>query len=151
MLLISAIKSVFIQVTFFLNLLLKKIKLINNNTARWNLQNCPKRVSHQLAGVGPWCHSSLKVEPLDTSPHGDRFGGSWCRRRGPPQWVDEASELERYVHFCSGAKNDGGAAENGHLAMEWWVMKDEDRQKWKHINRGTTISKKIWQGDLFYS
>lgn len=58
------------------------------------------------------------MESLDTSPHGDSLCGSRCRWRRPPQRMDEAPELKRYVHFCSGAKNDGGAAENGHLAME---------------------------------
>lgn len=58
------------------------------------------------------------MESLDPSPHGDGLGGSRCRRRGPPQGVDEAPELERYIHFCGGAEDDGGAAEDGHLARE---------------------------------
>lgn len=37
--------------------------------------------------------------------------------------MDEAPELKRDVHFCSGTKNDGGAAENGHLAMERWGIR----------------------------
>lgn len=56
------------------------------------------------------------MEPLDASPHGDGLGGRWCGWRGPPQRVDEAPELQSYVHFCGGAEDDGGAAEDGHLA-----------------------------------
>lgn len=73
-------------------------------------------LSHQLARVGSWCHAGLKVQPLDASPHGDGLSGGGCRWGSPPQWVDEAPELQGYVHFCGGAKDDGGAAEDGHLA-----------------------------------
>lgn len=58
------------------------------------------------------------MESLDPSPHGDSLSGSRCRWRGPPQGVDEAPELERHIHFCRGAEDDGGAAEDGHLAVE---------------------------------
>lgn len=56
------------------------------------------------------------MKPLDASPHGDSLGrrGHW--RRSPPQWVDEAPELQGYIHFCRGAKDDVGAADDGNLA-----------------------------------
>lgn len=55
------------------------------------------------------------MKPLDASPHGDGLCRRGCRRRPPPQWVDEAPELQGDVHFCGGAKDDGGATEDGHL------------------------------------
>lgn len=56
--------------------------------------------------------------------------------------MDEASELQRHIHFCGGAEDDGCAAEDGHLA-KGGVMEDwravEGGWKWKHINRGTIL------------
>lgn len=56
------------------------------------------------------------MEPLDASPHGDSLGGRGCRWRSAPQRVNEAPKLQGYVHFCGGAEDDVGAAEDGNLA-----------------------------------
>lgn len=97
--------------------------------------------SHQLAGIRPRSHARLKMEPLNASPHGHSLGGSGCGRRGAPQWVDEASELQRHIHFCGGAEDDGCAAEDGHLAME-------DGGQWRVDGSGNTSTEALFSTDF---
>lgn len=55
--------------------------------------------------------------------------------------MDEASELQRDIHFCGGAEDDGCAAEDGHLA-KGGVM--EDGGQWRVDGSGNTSTEALF-------
>lgn len=59
--------------------------------------------------------------------------------------MDEASELQRHIHFCGGAEDDGCAAEDGDLARGGGTRMEG---KWRVDRSGNTSTEALFSTDF---